>query len=75
MAIAKVQVTIVYEYPAEYDADGVVYEENERISKEAQTTLKEVVGSVVDIVRDGATLIPSVKVTSGGVSVATVPEN
>lgn len=73
MAAAKVQVTLTYEYAAEYDADGVVYEENERISTEAQETLKQLVGSVVDIVKDGTTVVSDVKITSSGVSVSTVP--
>ena len=73
MAVAKVQVTLTYEYGAEYDADGVVYEENERISAEAQETLKKLVGSVVNIVKDGKTAISDVTITSGGLSVSTVP--
>lgn len=73
MAVAKVQVTITYEYGAEYDADGVVYEENERISTEAQETLKQLVGSTVDIVKDGDAVVSDVKITSSGVSVSTIP--
>lgn len=75
MAIAKVQVTLTYEYAAEYDADKVVYEENERISEEAQATLKDLVGSVVDIVKSGKKVVTDVKITSSGLSVTTVPEN
>lgn len=73
MAVAKVQVTITYEYDAEYDENGFVYNENERISNEAQETLKNIIGSSVDIVKDGTKAIEAVKVTSGGVSVVTVP--
>lgn len=75
MAVAKVQVTVTYEYGAEYDADGVVYEENKRVSEEAQETLKGLVGSVVDIVGKDGQRISDVKITSGGVSVVTVPDN
>lgn len=73
MAVAKVQVTLTYEYGAEYDSDAVVYEENQRITEEAQNTLRELVGSVVNITKDGKTLVSDVKITSSGVSVATVP--
>lgn len=73
MAVAKVQVTLTYEYAAEYDADGVVYEENQRISEEAQATLRKLVGSVVDISTEGKKVVSDVKVTSTGVSVVTVP--
>lgn len=73
MATAKVQVTLVYEYTEEYDVDGAVYEENERVSNAAQDTLRELVGSNVDIVKDGTTIVSNVKITSSGVSVATVP--
>lgn len=73
MAVAKVQVTVTYEYGAEYNADGVVYEENERISNEAQETLKDLVGSVVSIVKGGKTVVSDVTITSSGLSVTTVP--
>lgn len=73
MAKAKVQVTLTYEYEADYDADGVVYEENKRISEEAQDTVKSLVGSTVDISQGTKKLVAGVKITSGGVSVATIP--
>lgn len=73
MAKAKVQVTLTYEYTADYDADAAVYEENERISNEAETTLKELVGSFVDITKDGTKVVQGVKITSSGLSVSTVP--
>lgn len=73
MAQAKVQVTLTYEYTAEYDDQAVTYEENERISTEAQETLKQLVGSVVSINKDGKAVVSDVKITSSGVSVATVP--
>lgn len=73
MAKAKVQVTLTYQYEADYDADGVVYEENERITEEVQTSLKQLVGSNVDIVKDGKKVVTDVKITSSGLSVVTVP--
>lgn len=73
MALAKVQVTLTYEYAAEYDAQAATYEENERISAEAQDSLRNLVGSVVSINKDGKALVSDVTITSGGVSVVTVP--
>lgn len=75
MASAKVQVTITYAYESNYDENAMVYEENERISNEAQETLKQLVGSSVDIVKNGTKVVSDVVVTSSGVSVVTVPEN
>lgn len=75
MATAKVQVTITYEYDAEYDETADIYQENERVSEEAQDTLRNLVGSSVSIVKGTSTVISDATVTSGGVSVATVPSN
>lgn len=75
MATAKVQVTITYEYNAEYDETADIYQENERVSEEAQNILRGLVGSEVSIVKDGTAVISNATVTSGGVSVATVPGN
>lgn len=75
MASAKVQVTINYSYTTQYDDSAAVFEENDRISNEAQETLKQLVGSNVDIVKDDQKIISNVMVTSSGVSVVTVPES
>lgn len=75
MATAKVQVTITYEYPAEYDAAGVVTEEHERISEEAQDVVRTLVGESVTISKGKTAIVSDVIVTSGGVSVVTVPQD
>lgn len=75
MALAKVQITITYEYPAEYDADGVVTLEHERISNEAQGVVRGLIGENVSINKGKETVVSDVKITSGGVSVVTVPQD
>lgn len=75
MAIAKVQVTLTYEYPAEYDATAIVTEEHDRISEEAQDVVRSLVGNSVTISNGKTAVVSDVKITSGGVSVVTVPQD
>lgn len=75
MALAKVQVTLTYEYAAEYDATAVVTEEHARISEEAQGVVRGLIGTSVNISQGKNVVVSDVTIKSGGVSVATTPQD
>lgn len=75
MAVAKVQVTLTYEYSAEYDGDGIVTDEHARISNDAQDLVRDLIGSSVNISKGKTVVVSDVTIKSGGVSVTTIPQN
>lgn len=75
MALAKVQVTLTYEYAAEYDADAVVTEEHTRISDEAQEVVRGLIGTAVNISQGKTVVVSDATIKSGGVSVTTIPQD